>query len=102
MTAQHPRHRLIDALSNPVRFSLVATLNAVDQMEFAAVRDQLQVSDSVLSRQASQLEELGIVAIKKGYVGKRPRTWLSLTKGGRAQWAAHVAALQAIAGGSAP
>lgn len=99
MTAPHPRHQLVDALSNPVRFSLVATLNAADQMEFAAVRDQLQVSDSVLSRQASQLEELGIVAIKKGYVGKRPRTWLSLTKSGREQWAAHLAALQAIAGG---
>lgn len=99
MTAEHPRHRLVDALTHPVRFSLVAALNAADSVEFAAVRDQLQVSDSVLSRQAAQLEELGIVEIKKGYVGKRPRTWLGLTADGRAQWSSHLAALQAIAQG---
>lgn len=97
MTAEHPRHQLIDALTHPVRFSMVAALNASENVEFGTLRDQLQVSDSVLSRQASQLEELGIVAIKKGYVGKRPRTWLSLTPSGRAQWAGHLAALQAIA-----
>ena len=99
MTAVHPRHQLVDALTHPVRFSLVAALNATDNMDFASLRDQLQVSDSVLSRQASALEELGIVNIKKGYVGKRPRTWLSLTPEGRKQWATHVAALEAIARG---
>ena len=99
MTDAHPRHQLVDALTHPVRFSLVAALNATDSAEFGTIRDQLQVSDSVLSRQASQLEEHGIDAIKKGYVGKRPRTWLSLTPDGRARWAAHLAALQAIAGG---
>ena len=98
MSDEHPRHDLIDALTNPVRFSVVAALNGVDNLEFATLRDQVQVSDSVLSRQASQLEGLGIVAIKKGYVGKRPRTWLSLTKDGRAQWARHLAALRQIAG----
>lgn len=99
MTAEHPRHQLVDALTHPVRFSLVAALSAADSIDFATVRDQLQVSDSVLSRQSSQLEELGIVAIKKGYVGKRPRTWLSLTREGRTKWASHLAALQAIASG---
>ena len=98
MTATHPRHQLVDALTHPVRFSLVAALNATDNMDFATLRDQLQVSDSVLSRQASALEELGIVTIKKGYVGKRPRTWLSLTPDGRAAWDAHLAALREIAG----
>ncbi|MGY5766300.1 winged helix-turn-helix domain-containing protein [Brachybacterium sp. DNPG3] len=102
MTAEHARHQLVESLTHPVRFSLVAALNAVDNADFATIRDQLQVSDSVLSRQASQLEALGIVAITKGYVGKRPRTWLSLTPQGRAQWASHLAALQAIASGSMP
>ena len=101
MTTVHPRHHLVDALTHPVRFSLVAALNATDNMDFASLRDQLQVSDSVLSRQASALEELGIVTIKKGYVGKRPRTWLSLSASGREQWRHHLAALRAIADGTA-
>ena len=99
MTVAHPRHRLSEHLSNPVRFSLVAALAALDEADFATVRDHLQVSDSVLSRQASLLEEAGIVRIKKGFVGKRPRTWLSLTPVGRGTWDAHLAALRAIAGG---
>lgn len=95
---EHPRHQLNDNLTHPVRFSLTATLAATDEIDFASVRDHLQVSDSVLSRQASQLEDLGIVKIRKGYVGKRPRTWLSLTPEGRSQWDAHLTALRAIAG----
>lgn len=102
MTDPHPRHQLVDALSHPVRFSLVAALNATDNTDFATLRDQLQVSDSVLSRQASALEELGIVAIKKGYVGKRPRTWLSLSASGRQQWQQHLIALRSIAGYEEP
>ena len=51
----------------------------------------------MLSRQASQLEGLGIVAVRKGYIGKRPRTWFSLTPKGRKLWKSHLAALRAIA-----
>lgn len=97
---EHPRHQLAEDLAHPVRFSLTAALAATDETEFAVLRDHLQVSDSVLSRQASALETSGIVRIRKGYIGKRPRTWLSLTKAGRDIWAQHLAALQAIAAGS--
>lgn len=100
MNTSHPRHQLNDALTHPVRFSLAATLAATEEIDFATVRDQLQVSDSVLSRQASHLEDLGIVRIRKGYVGKRPRTWLSLTPEGRSTWSAHLEALGAIASGA--
>lgn len=95
---QHPRHQLHEALMHPVRFSLAASLAAAEEIDFPTLRDTLQVSDSVLSRQASQLEGLGIVRIRKGYIGKRPRTWMSLTKEGRSAWQAHLAALRAIAG----
>lgn len=97
--AEHPRHQLRDELNHPVRFSLAAALAATEESEFATIRDHLQVSDSVLSRQASQLEEAGLVRIRKGFVGKRPRTWLSLTRPGRAAWEQHLAALRDIAGG---
>lgn len=94
----HPRHRLDDVIHAPVRFSIMATLGSADQAEFSFVRDTVQVSDSVLSRQAGTLEAAGYVKIKKGYVGKRPRTWLSLTKAGRVAFSSHLAALRDIAG----
>lgn len=93
----HPRNELNEHLTHPVRFSLVAALAVAEQADFASIRDHLQISDSVLSRQASQLEAAGLVRIKKGYVGKRPRTWLSLTPEGREVWSRHVDALRAIA-----
>ena len=74
MTAsEHPRHHLNDLLTHPVRFSLAAALAATDEIEFAAVRDHLQVSDSVLSRQASALEEAGIVRIRKVILDQNER-----------------------------
>jgi DNA-binding MarR family transcriptional regulator len=92
----HPRHRLDDTIHSPVRFSIVATLAAVDRAEFKFVRDAVEVSDSVLSKQTSTLEQAGYVEVSKGYVGKRPRTWLSLTADGRRAYAEHLAALRAI------
>ena len=97
----HPRHRLDEVIHAPVRFSIVAVLNEADGAEFAFVRDAVQVSDSVLSKQVSTLEGAGYVRVRKGYVGKRPRTWLSLTPAGRTALGTHLAALREIAGGAA-
>lgn len=102
MTAagRHARHELDDVIHAPVRFSIVAALADVDEAEFAAVRDAVEVSDSVLSKQSARLEDAGYVKVRKGYVGKRPRTWLSLTRNGRAAYTRHLGALRAIADGA--
>jgi DNA-binding MarR family transcriptional regulator len=96
-TSEHPRHQLNDALGHSVRFSLTAALAQTEEIDFATLRDHLQVSDSVLSKQATVLESAGYVRIRKGYIGKRPRTWLKLTKEGEQVWRNHLAALQEIA-----
>ncbi|MBY8886330.1 transcriptional regulator [Streptomyces sp. PTM05] len=75
---------------------MMAFLAGCLEAEFAAVRDYLQVSDASVSRIASALEEAGYVKVRKGYVGRRPRTWLSLTRDGRVALTRHLAALQAI------
>ena len=97
----HPRERLDDLIHQPVRFSFIAALAAADELEFGFVRDLLNVSDSALSKQAAILEEAGYVGVRKGYVGKRPRTWYSLTPAGREAFELHVATLREIAGGGA-
>lgn len=94
----HPRHELDELLGHPVRFSVMALLAAASKVEFGFVRDQIEVSDSILSKQMSALEEVGYVRVDKGHVGRRPRTWLSLTKGGQRAFDRHLAALREIAG----
>jgi DNA-binding MarR family transcriptional regulator len=93
----HPRHDLDDLLGHPVRFSVVAMLAAAERAEFAFVRDSVEVTDSVLSKQMSALEQAGYVKVSKGFVGKRPRTWLSLTGNGRRRFTRHLNALREIA-----
>ena len=66
--------------------------------EFALVRDAVQISDSMLSKQVSLLEAAGYVDVTKGRVGRRARTWLALTKAGQAAYARHLGALRTIAG----
>ncbi|MFF3261083.1 winged helix-turn-helix domain-containing protein [Streptomyces sp. NPDC002932] len=90
------RAALDEAIHHPTRLAVVAFLSACDEADFAAVRDGCQVSDSVLSKTASALEAAGYLHVRKGHVGKRPRTWLSLTPAGEQALAGHIAALQNI------
>lgn len=94
----HPRHRLSEIVHQPVRFSILAGLAAGQELDFKDLRDAVQVSDSVLSKQLSILEEAGFINVRKYFVGKRPRTSLSLTKTGREAWLEHLRVLREIAG----
>jgi len=96
----HPRHQLDELLTHPVRFSIVAMLTAADRAEFGFVRDQIEISDSMLSKQMNALEQAGYVKVRKAFVGKRGRTWLSLTSQGRRTFDRHLSALHTIAYGN--
>jgi DNA-binding MarR family transcriptional regulator len=88
---------LEQTLLDPTRFSIVSVLAAADWAEFGFVRDTVGLSDSALSKQLATLSKLQFVEVDKGYVGKRPRTWLRLSTTGRSALGRHVAALQRIA-----
>ncbi|MEQ4300621.1 transcriptional regulator [Plantactinospora sp. B6F1] len=83
-------------ISTTTRLSLMAVLAGVQAVEFGAVRDATGLSDSVVSKQAAALEAVGYLTIRKGHVGRRPRTWLSLTPAGRTALRRHIAALRRI------
>ncbi len=84
-------------LHHPTRLALAAYLSGCGEAEFAVLRDYCQVSDSTLSKTLSALEKTGYVSIRKGHLGKRPRTWASLTLTGRRALTRHLAALEDIA-----
>jgi DNA-binding MarR family transcriptional regulator len=89
--------RLDETIQHPTRLTVMAFLSGCLEAEFAAVRDYAQVSDASVSRIVSVLQDAGYVKVRKGYVGKRPRTWLSLTGEGRQALAGHLDALHTIA-----
>lgn len=74
--------RLDPAVQHPTKLAVVAFLSGCAEADFKTVRDRLALTDSALSRTSSGLEESGHVEVRKGFVGKRPRTWVSLTGDG--------------------
>ena len=96
---RHPRHRLDEVIHSPLRLSIVSALSAVEKAEFRAVRDAVEISDSLLSKQVALLEQAGYVDVHKARVERRPRTWLALTDVGREALAGHLSALADITQG---
>jgi DNA-binding MarR family transcriptional regulator len=88
--------RFDELIHAPTRLAIVSLLAATDWADFKFVRDEVGLSDSALSKQLTTLEESGYVEIRKGSVGRRPRTTARLTDAGRAAFTGHVAALQDI------
>ncbi|ASU85923.1 transcriptional regulator [Nocardiopsis gilva YIM 90087] len=80
----------------PQRLRICALLDAVTQIEFSLVQEQLGVSASVLSKHVSVLMDAGYVEQHKAVRDTRQRVWLKLTAAGRTAYRGHVAALHAI------
>jgi DNA-binding MarR family transcriptional regulator len=99
VTSQRNPAARLDPVIHPItRLSICGLLaSGADWVEFAALRDAASVSDSVLSKQSRLLEDAGYVEVRKGAVGRRPRTWFRLTPDGREAFQAHVAWLQQAA-----
>lgn len=91
-----------DELIHPsTRLSIVALLASADWIDFAFVRDRLELSDSALSKQFATLEGAGYISIERPLEDRRRRVRVRLTPAGRNAFDGHVAALRAVIGSSA-
>jgi DNA-binding MarR family transcriptional regulator len=87
-----------DEVIHPLnRLQICAMLSRVESLSFAAVRDGLAVSDSVLSKQLKVLQEAGYVTLRKESLNSRIHAWVALTPLGRTVFAAHMAELRRVA-----
>lgn len=86
--------RFDEIIHAPHRLRICVALAGVDSLEFGALRDDLGVADSVLSKQLKVLTEAGYVALDKPTgLGGRPRTWVKVTPAGRSALNGHLRAL---------
>jgi DNA-binding MarR family transcriptional regulator len=83
----------------PNRLQMCCMLAAVDTIDFATIRESLDVSESVLSKHVKTLEEAGYVKVRKAASDGRQRTWLSLSAPGRKALKGHLSALKAMMAG---
>jgi DNA-binding MarR family transcriptional regulator len=80
----HPANGLNDIVHQRVRLGILAIAHEARRVEFSYLRTHLELSAGNLSQHLGVLEKAGLIAIEKGYAGKRPCTWITLTTAGRA------------------
>lgn len=92
----HPTHALDDTVHQRVRLGILTVAREADRVEFVFLKKHLAVTDGNLSRHLKVLEDSGLITLEKGYAGKRPRTWIALTREGAQALDAELRALRAL------
>src|ERR1700691_6531730 len=75
------------------RLGILVITSRARQVDFGYLRETLGLTSGNLSTHLTVLEDAGLVRVEKGYAGRRPRTWVSITRQGRAALAAEMDAL---------
>ncbi len=73
-----------DVVHQRSRLSILAVLYEVGEADFVELRGITRLKDGNLSTHLQVLEEAKLINIRKGFVGKRARTAVSLNAKGRA------------------
>jgi DNA-binding MarR family transcriptional regulator len=76
-------HDVDRLIHEPARYNIMALLYVIKRAEFLFVRNQTHLTPGNLSSHLSKLQDVGYLKIQKEFVGKIPKTFLSLTKQGR-------------------
>ena len=96
-----PEAQFNDLIHAPSRLRICGLLRAVNQMDFAVLRDGLGISDAALSKHLKTLAGAGYIQLAKAASENRRDarrlTWVALTPQGKDAFDAHVRALQEIA-----
>ena len=95
MTDNHTED-LDDVVHQRTRLGILTVLHEGIDVEFGYLQTILGLSAGNLSQHLRVLEESGLVRIKKGYEGRRGKTWVSNTKLGTAALRKEIRTLKAI------
>jgi len=91
-----------EIIHQSMRLRMTAALNAQrkgDAMEFSELKKLLGATDGNLATHLNALESAGYVEVAKDFVGRKPRTRITLSSAGRKAFARHVAYLRNLLDG---
>ncbi len=93
---EHPTNGLVETVHQRHRLGILTITSEARRAEFGYLREALDLTPGNLSRHLTVLEDAGMVKVEKGYEGRRPRTWVTITRRGRSALAAELDALAAL------
>lgn len=76
--------------SSRVRAGVLAFLSDRGTADFTELATALELANNTLSSHLQRLEAAGYVDLRRGFLGRKPRTRVVLTASGRMAWAAHL------------
>ncbi|WP_329790980.1 transcriptional regulator [Lentzea sp. DG1S-22] len=94
--SEHPTAALDDVVHQRHRLGILTIADEAGKVEFGYLKSTLGLTAGNLSRHIAVLEEAGLLVVEKGYEGKRPRTWVSITAAGRTALSEEMSALRAL------
>jgi DNA-binding MarR family transcriptional regulator len=92
----HPTNGLNDVVHQKHRLGILTIAAESKRVEFGYLKEQLELTGGNLSRHLTVLVDAGLLDMEKGYDGRRPKTWVGITRAGRQALADEVAALRAL------
>jgi DNA-binding MarR family transcriptional regulator len=95
-SAPGPTTEIDDVVHQRVRLGILTITNEARRVEFRFLLDSLGLTAGNLSQHLRVLENAGLIHIEKGTEGRRPRTWIAITKTGRLALHREIAALKAL------
>lgn len=96
-TEAHPVNQLDEVVHQRFRLGVLAYLSRIGRAEFTVLRDALGLTDGNLNRHLATLAGAGLIIVTKPEeAGRRARTWVEITPGGRAALKHHVDTLRRL------
>ena len=85
-------------LHSELRLAIMSILISVESADFVYLREQTGATAGNLSVQIDKLQQVGYIAVEKGFNGKKPRTTCVITEQGVAAFTEYVDALRSYIG----
>lgn len=91
-----PTRGIDDVVHQRVRLGVLTILNEARRVEFRFIQETMELTAGNLSQHLRVLEEAGLIKVTKGTEGRRPRTWVSVTRMGRTALHVEVDSLRSL------
>jgi DNA-binding MarR family transcriptional regulator len=91
-----PTDSLDEIVHQRVRLGVLTIAHEARRVEFRFLQETMGLTAGNLSQHIRVLEEAGFVKVEKGVEGRRPRTWVVITRSGKSALRREIIALRAL------
>lgn len=84
------------AFESRIRLGIMSILMVNESIDFANLKEMLDITDGNLASHVSALEKLEYVSVNKQFIGKKPNTTYAATALGKSAFIEHLNALESL------